>query len=172
MKPIVSLLFFCLLSAMALGAGFTHAQDLAKNLPPDPGPAGKKTLQGIDSDGDGVRDDVQRWIAQTYPNSQKTRAALIQRSKIMQQVLLDAADPMKSFVHAKQMSRGISCLSHILSSQFYNVLMEQKAQFLNTFARSNAWLQANYHLSGNAFKSLPYSQRKQGCDFNPDAMPN
>src|SRR5216683_231714 len=37
-------------------------------LPPDPGAAGKATLQGIDSDGDGVRDDIQRYIALTYPN--------------------------------------------------------------------------------------------------------
>jgi hypothetical protein len=31
-------------------------------LPPDPGAAGKETIEGIDSDGDGVRDDIQRWI--------------------------------------------------------------------------------------------------------------
>jgi len=54
------------------------------NLPPDPGAAGKLTLSGIDSDNDGVRDDVQRWIVMTYPNSQKTRAALTQRTKVMQ----------------------------------------------------------------------------------------
>ncbi|MDX8380534.1 MAG: hypothetical protein R8M14_00305 [Ghiorsea sp.] len=34
-------------------------------LPPDPGAAGRGTLAGIDSDNDGVRDDVQRWIALT-----------------------------------------------------------------------------------------------------------
>ncbi len=31
-----------------------------RGFPPDPGPEGKKSLQGIDSDHDGVRDDVQR----------------------------------------------------------------------------------------------------------------
>jgi hypothetical protein len=40
-------------------------------LPPDPGEAGKVTLAGIDSDNDGVRDDIQRYIALTYPNSEK-----------------------------------------------------------------------------------------------------
>ena len=45
-------------------------------LPPDPGEAGKATLEGIDSDQDGIRDDIQRYIALTYPDSQKTRAAL------------------------------------------------------------------------------------------------
>jgi hypothetical protein len=36
-------------------------------LPPDPGEAGKQTMLGIDSDGDGIRDDVQRYIYLTYP---------------------------------------------------------------------------------------------------------
>lgn len=36
-------------------------------LPPDPGEAGKATLDGIDDDSDGVRDDIQRFIAFSYP---------------------------------------------------------------------------------------------------------
>jgi hypothetical protein len=36
------------------------------NLPPDPGQAGKLTIDGIDVDKDGVRDDVQRWIAENW----------------------------------------------------------------------------------------------------------
>jgi len=37
-------------------------------LPPDPGSAGRATLEGIDSDGDGVRDDIQRFIELNYPD--------------------------------------------------------------------------------------------------------
>lgn len=70
-------------------------------LPPDPGEAGKATLAGIDSDNDGVRDDVQRWIVINYPNSQKTRAALVQEVKLDQQFLLNAADPNISLNIAK-----------------------------------------------------------------------
>jgi hypothetical protein len=39
------------------------------NLPPDPGEAGKATIDGIDADKDGVRDDVQRWIAIQWGHS-------------------------------------------------------------------------------------------------------
>jgi len=42
-------------------------------LPPDPGDTGKATLAGIDSDNDGVRDDIERYIWLTYPASAKTR---------------------------------------------------------------------------------------------------
>ena len=42
-------------------------------LPTDPGKAGKETLLGIDTDGDGVRDDIQRYIYFTYPDDKKLR---------------------------------------------------------------------------------------------------
>jgi hypothetical protein len=38
-------------------------------LPPDPGEAGKLTIDGIDTDKDGMRDDVQRWIAIEWGHS-------------------------------------------------------------------------------------------------------
>jgi len=142
------------------------------NLPPDPGDAGKATLEGIDSDGDGVRDDVQRWIAITYPDSEKTRAALTQRTKTMQQFVLAASDPTASINLAVKMGKDRSCLAYIRSQDFYDIAIEQKAIFLNTYERSKAWLTADKHLSGHMFSGLPYSQRKLGCDFNPDLMAN
>jgi len=50
--------------------------------------------------------------------------------------------------------------------------MEHKAIFLNTYARSKAWLQADHHLSGTMTKGLSYENRKQGCNFDPDSMLN
>jgi len=142
------------------------------NLPPDPGAAGKLTLAGIDSDNDGVRDDIQRWIVMTYPNSKKTRRALTQKAKTMQQFLLDAVDPIKSLSAAVQMGKDRSCLSYILGERFYRVSKGLKATTLDTYLRSKTWLQADKHLSGTMFKALPYNQRKQGCNFNPDVMSN
>jgi hypothetical protein len=141
----------------------------AENLPPDPGEAGKVTLAGIDSDNDGVRDDVQRWIALMYPNSQKTREALTQDTKAMQKILFDAVDPVKSHKNAIQENRAIECLAYI-RYDFAHILSEHKAIVLNTNLRSKTWLQADKHLSGSVFNLLP--DPKTGCSFNPDAMPN
>ena len=47
------------------------------NLPPDPGPAGDEAIEGIDTDQNGVRDDIDRWIGLNYRNSEKTRMALM-----------------------------------------------------------------------------------------------
>ncbi len=56
-------------------------------LPPDPGKEGKKTLLGIDSDKDGIRDDIQREIAFHFPFDPHKRAAMLQIAKGKQQEL-------------------------------------------------------------------------------------
>jgi len=142
------------------------------NLPPDPGAAGKLTLAGIDSDNDGVRDDVQRWIVVTYPNSQKTRMVLTQMAINDQKFILNASNPSVSLSTAKQMMLDEECIAYVQPKKYYRLGSDFKALFLNTYTRSKAWLQADRHLSGTMFKGLSYENRKQGCSFNPDAMPN
>lgn len=140
------------------------------NLPPDPGAVGKATLAGVDSDNDGVRDDVQRWIVMTYPNSQKTRAGLRQLAQDYQQFILNAANPTQIYNAARLMGKTNRCLAYI--SDVPSIRGELKAQMLNTYVRSKAFLQADRHLSGRMYKGLPYKRWKQGCNFNPDVMPN
>jgi hypothetical protein len=50
---------------------------LIAKLPPNPGIAGKKTILGIDSDGDGVRDDIQIAVTKLIPDDPYKRAALM-----------------------------------------------------------------------------------------------
>ena len=59
-------------------------------LPPDPGEAGKKTLLGIDSNNNGVRDDVERWIYITYNTH-------IPCTKKEIEVVLDNGDTVKAY---------------------------------------------------------------------------
>ena len=144
-------------------------KDLLASLPPDPGEAGKATLEGIDSDNDGVRDDVQRWIAISYPNSQKTREALRQQAIALQKFLVDSADPNLSFGNAISNNDAVTCLAYI-RDDFYNISDELLAVFLNTAQRSRAYLQADAHLSGRGFRSQ--SDRKKSCSFDPDVLSN
>ena len=46
---------------------------MGKNLPPDPGAEADKTVQGVDANRNGIRDDVELAIFKEYPNSPKTR---------------------------------------------------------------------------------------------------
>lgn len=66
--------------------------DIPITLPPDPGEAGKATLAGIDSDNDGVRDDLQREIVFLYPNNDEVRRVLRAMIKKEQQVITTEGD--------------------------------------------------------------------------------
>jgi hypothetical protein len=57
---------------------------MGKNLPVDPGEESDKTVQGIDSNFNGIRDDVELAIFKEYPNSAKTRAVLLQYALALQ----------------------------------------------------------------------------------------
>jgi len=146
------------------------------NLIPDPGAAGKLTLAGIDSDNDGVRDDVQRWIAMTFPNSQKTRAAVTQMAKAMQLMILNAADEANARKYSSAADSASFCISFVRgqilglrSSDAYNLKRELEAVYLNTAVRSRAWMQADSYLGG--MYGVP-SDLSKGCKFNLDALPN
>jgi hypothetical protein len=54
------------------------ADVLGENLPPDPGAEADKTIEGVDINKNGIRDDVEIAIFKEYPNSAKTRAVLLQ----------------------------------------------------------------------------------------------
>lgn len=143
------------------------------SLPPDPGEAGKKTLAGIDSDRDGVRDDVQRYIALTYTNSAKTRAALRQVALGYQASVTQG--------NAEQLSDAIDCNTAAFMTTGADVaggqrareaLLALKASVLNTPARAKAYFQADAKL-GNAFvQSIPFSQKGGRCLINPLTLSN
>jgi uncharacterized repeat protein (TIGR01451 family) len=143
------------------------------SLPPDPGDAGKQTLAGIDSDGDGVRDDIQRYIALTYPNSAKTRAALTQLSKALQQSLLDATDKQASVTNAIDQSKAITCLSYIHGNENARIIFNEiRAQIINTHERLVALVTSDSKLGGQSFPAANPSDRKFTCVFDPDTMEN
>ena len=77
---LVVLLFYSMV--VFVSTDFVHGNNNSGFvLPPDPGKAGKKTLLGIDTDGNGVRDDFQRYIYFTYPDDKKLRLGLTYYAK-------------------------------------------------------------------------------------------
>ena len=143
-------------------------------LPPDPGVNGKLTLVGVDADADGVRDDIQRYIALTYPNSAKTRAALTQYAKVIQAALLDANDKVKSVQHGEEVSKSSECLWYTLGSvdaaHKAGSLLREVA--LNTDERNRAYFAYDDKLGGEVFEGTPYDQRASTCTFDVSVLPN
>lgn len=139
-------------------------------LPPDPGEEGRLTLEGIDSDGDGIRDDIQRFIALNHPDSEKLRAGLTQYARAIQEALLVRDDKPLSLNAASKTSRATECLWFLLGEQAPDVTNTMFAEMLNTVARSRAYLTYNSQLFGGIFPSA--TQLKPSCAFDPDALPN
>jgi len=152
------------------------------NLPPDPGEAGKATLEGIDSDNDGVRDDIQRYIAFTYPDSEKIRAVLAQYSKSMQKAILNSDSKNASLDNTIDISKSAECLRFIKKAsnttdkrsalleafKIENLLL---AEITNTEPRLDSYLFYDSNLGGEVFP-IPTVDSQTACDFNLNNLPN
>lgn len=143
-------------------------------LPPDPGPAGKATLAGIDSNGNGVRDDVERYIAINHQDSAKVRAALMQFAVVVQVELIDSTDKQKSIQHANEAGKAIDCMVYVVGSvqKAEDLYKELRPVILNTDARNKAYLAYNDQLGGQVFTPTPDSQAASACTFDPSTLPN
>jgi hypothetical protein len=139
-------------------------------LPPDPGEAGKTTLAGIDSDGDGVRDDVERSIIFSAPESARHREALKQQAIAIQRSILSQTydQSYQSFIARM---RAIDCLSFVgklADNQWKGIL----ALMLNTKARLQANELSKSQVNGQVFHVLDLDQKYAACGFDAESLPN
>jgi hypothetical protein len=148
------------------------------SLPPYPDPAANNaTLEGIDYDLNEVRDDIDHYLAETYPNSAKVREALKQEARALTPFLVDAGDRVQSRENAIEWAKGMDCSLHVFGN---NVDLDEKAhdellvQFLNTKERSRAYNQADAKLGGTSSDNpeMPLSQYGTRCSFDPNSLPN
>ena len=101
-----------------------HAQKLTINdvngehLPPPPDPAqADATIEGIDANANGIRDDVELAIFKKYPNSAKIRAAELQYAKELQTMITLVFNSETWKAAAFQNSRGFACISQTSSRE-------------------------------------------------------
>lgn len=88
---------------------------LGKNLPPDPGAEADKTVAGIDANKNGIRDDVELAIFKEYPDSAKTRAALLQYALALQMEVVQKIVNKDTVTEvATEQSRADTCLADTL----------------------------------------------------------
>jgi hypothetical protein len=100
-----------------LNAAFkTQGQSINANLPPDPGAEGKKTLEGIDSNNDGLRDDVEIAIYNyaPRPDQERYRAALIQWAKALQKKIKVSSSKLDILLEVQRESnRASECIKKV-----------------------------------------------------------
>ena len=88
---------------------------MGKNLPSDPGAEADKTIQGIDANKNGIRDDVELAIFKAYPESAKTRAVLLQYALALQMEVVQSVFNMETVTEvATEQGRADTCLADTL----------------------------------------------------------
>ncbi len=118
-------------------------------FPPDPGASGKKTLIGIDSDHDGLRDDLQRWIHARFPNEPKKRSALKQLAISYMSSLQVGTDKKALQDHFTSMGRSVDCLYLTFGErESIRELEYLRAKALNTEMRTKKFLETDHLLDG------------------------
>lgn len=110
-------------------------------LPPDPGEAGKATLEGVDSDKDGVRDDVQIAISLNWSESELKQKGLEQFTKALSVYMLSTSEnEAKRNNVARQLSTN--CMYSIDRTTAANDIKKIKSFILNTEERLKAYYRA------------------------------
>lgn len=108
-------------------------------LPQDPSDQGKATVEGVDVDADGVRDDIERYIAYSYPDSKGIREALYLAARA-QALKLESTTVEKVLAASQKLINAVRCLSDELGDSFeaYRIEKELRIQYLNTLERLQA----------------------------------
>lgn len=126
-------------------------------IPPDPGSVGDETLAGVDSDEDGVRDDLERDIAKITPSpsDEAVRRAAMSLGRALQKTVDPGAIPLGAI--REEITRAIACvLTASDAGAIYVRVIEN--QFTDTLERLNAYLAYNKALDGTSWRA------QEACD--------
>ncbi|MBI3561506.1 MAG: hypothetical protein HY080_07315 [Gammaproteobacteria bacterium] len=110
------------------------------NVPPDPGAAGSATLAGVDSNNNGVRDDLERRIVQLYPNNPLAQAYMNEAAKAYQSVLLNSASVATVVADYTRLTQMQFCLERTVGADARSA--DLVPYLSNTYERSLAYLAA------------------------------
>jgi len=145
------------------------------DLPKDPGAAGKKDLAGIDSDNDGLRDDVQIYLAKNHADSARERHALRQYAIYLTKAIEYHGDEMNGTtfiaksIDANLCYQGVAtkdiAVTHQAKKDLYKVIM-------NTWKRTHAYLDVSKRLSGTISWFGSDEDLKRRCEFDYEKMEN
>jgi hypothetical protein len=154
------------LSACGVQENPTSETQSPKVLPPDPGAAGRLTVEGIDSDEDGVRDDVQIFIDSTWADP-ATRAACTQLSKAFQDFLIAGSDQPTALAAAVSLNQAIDCVYAVDPGDFGGIVDRVEAVLVNTELRTRAYVRAGAVISGGSFAVSTIADNAASCREAP-----
>jgi len=133
----------------------------------DPGAENNQTLMGIDSNGNGVRDDVEIWIMQdmTGDNLDNRRKALMILAKHIQRGFSFKDNVEHSKTNSQRQRNAEKCYESLVDAQTAERDMGlMKMQVHNTMDRLKAWAKIQGNLSGTSGVAKNENKRSF-CEF-------
>jgi hypothetical protein len=143
------------------------------SLPPDPGASGTATIAGVDRDGDGIRDEIQRYIAFAYAGKPAHIAAMRQTALALQASLVGANSLEGSHAGAGKTVRALECIFATDSEQAAAMESALFATFIDTEQRFNRYRLFLGNLEGQSFATKKEHELSSSCTvplsgFSPD----
>ena len=153
-----------------------HAQEVINGhvLPPEPDTVkNNATLLGIDVNHNGVRDDVERWIYETYKDKHPIYIDIAMQGARAYKLVLEHPERAKE-IHDKVNAPYFCGAYYQHDAKYVNdtILINEridvsvKSNYFNTKARNKVYWQYDKALSGGVY-TIPWpSEQKKMCDFN------
>jgi hypothetical protein len=137
----------------------------------EPGKEGLETLAGVDTDEDGIRDDVQRHINESYNLSiyPSTNRALKNMYRYFQQAIINFRNESEASKHYTKYREANGCLMWIVGTGHSTIVREEiSSTFLNTSDRLKASYQIYSYFHGKdrpATMNISPLQYNKLCEF-------
>jgi hypothetical protein len=135
--------------------GILFIVPIGSGFPPDPSDSGKLTIQGIDSDDDGIRDDVERRISAYYPNNPTARAYSYIMAGYYQRVIENPLNKQLQLSLVQNLGQVENCIELALPGVPNTGAGLLRPWVLDTYERSYAYIEAQKLISGEILPSIP-----------------
>jgi hypothetical protein len=130
--------------------------------PPDPGAAGDASLAGIDANGNGVRDDVERWILIKVTDA-STRKALFQVSAALQVSITSGTSSTQAAQGELLLVRSVECLTAVSPSDGRVLSATVESIVMNTVERARAYFAFGKLIAGVSISGVDPNQLSSSC---------
>lgn len=140
----------------------------ANGVPMPDSTENKATIAGVDSDKNGIRDDIQIWINEEFEERPIVKLALEQLARDMQTELVNSnTEELSKIATIKALDSSI-CLSSIIGLDEKIIQQKRlKERMLNTKMRLDADTRVNANFSGSKYSiSIEPEYMKSTCDFS------
>jgi len=155
-------------------------------LPPEPDPkVNNSTLLGIDSNNNGVRDDVERWIYNKYKDKHPIYIDIAMQAARGYRLVLEKQPRTKTEAMSimKDVERAIYCeMYYSMNADEFNepLLVQEDIDtkyfrhkiYFDTKDRMNIYIRYDSLFSGDSYTLPRAKDRKAMCDFNTSKYDN